>query len=133
MSQENVEIVKRAAEALANGDLDAATDSFDPDIEWEETAGLGPDADVYQGIEEVRAAVESWLGMWSEYEIEARRYVDVDDDVVALFTERGRGRDSGVVVERELGEVLTVRGGKIVRSRLFGSWQEALEAAGLSE
>jgi len=40
---------------------------------------------------------------------------------------------AGPAVERELGEVCTVREGKVVRVRLFGSWAEALEAAGLSE
>ena len=133
MSQENVEIARRGLEALKRGDLDAWSEAFDPAIEWEETASLGPDAAVYRGVASVKEAVENWLGMWIDYEIEAHRYVDADDGVVVLSTERGHGRDSGVAVERELGMVHTFRDGKVVRSRLFGSWSEALEAAGLRE
>jgi hypothetical protein len=36
------------------------------------------------------------------------------------------------MVEREVGEVFTLRGGKLIRARLYGSWAEALQAAGLS-
>jgi ketosteroid isomerase-like protein len=60
------------------------------------------------------------------------RYADAGDDVVVQVREKGQGR-SGAAVERRLGNVYTLRDGKIVRVRLFGSWNEALEAAGLSE
>ena len=50
-----------------------------------------------------------------------------------LIRERGHGGASGAAVERELGEVFTLRDGKVVRVRLYGSWAEALEAAGLRE
>jgi hypothetical protein len=53
--------------------------------------------------------------------------------VVVLSRERGRGTLSEVEVEREVGQVVTLRDGKMVRVRLYGSWSEALEAAGLSE
>jgi ketosteroid isomerase-like protein len=133
MSEENVEIVRRGTEALQRGDLDAAFADADPELEWEEMPSLGPDAAVYRGVDSTREAVESWLGMWSDYRAETSRYVDAGDDVVVLSTERGRGHDSGATVERELGMVHTFREGKIVRTRLFGSWSEALEAAGVSE
>ncbi len=133
MSEENVEVVRKSVEAGQRGDLDAAFESLDSEIEWEETEGLGPDAAVYRGKASVRGAVESWLGMWNDYTGEVERYIDAGDDVVVLVAERGRGRSSGVAVDRELGLVHTVRGNKIIRSRLFGSWDEALEAAGLRE
>jgi ketosteroid isomerase-like protein len=133
MSQENVEIVGAAVTALQHGDFDGAFASADPEIEWEEMPSLGPDAAVYRGVGSAREALESWRAMWSDYETETSRLVDAGDDVVALSKEQGRGRDSGVAAERELGIVATLRDGEIVRVRLFGSWAEALEAAGLSE
>jgi ketosteroid isomerase-like protein len=133
MSEENVEVVRSATEAFLAGDWDRAFASFDAEIEWEETPGLGPDAAVYRGVGEVRQAVKSWVGMWIEYDAEVHEYRDAGDDVVVLSRERGHGKASGAVVERHVGTVHTLRNGKVVRSRLFGSWGEALEAAGLSE
>jgi ketosteroid isomerase-like protein len=94
---------------------------------------LGPDASTYTGTEELREAVQSWTEKWSEYETEVSRYAQAGDEVVVLSRERGRGVVSGVKAERELGQVFTLRDGKIVRVRLYGSWSEALEAARLSE
>ena len=133
MPQDNVELTRRGMEAFVAGDWEAWTERFDPAIEWEETPGLGPDPSVYRGIEEVRAAVQSWTEMWTEYSFEVHEYLDAGDDVVVLIRERGRGRSAGVTVERELGEIFTFRDGKVIRNRLYGSWDEALEAAGLAK
>jgi ketosteroid isomerase-like protein len=142
MSQENVEIVRRSVDAFARGagqtgttagDWDRALAEYSPDVEWVEMPSLGPDAATYRGHEELRAAAESWIGMWSEYDVEVVRYADAGADVVLLARERGSGGASGATVERELGEVFTVLDGTIVRVRLYGSWDEALEAAGLRE
>jgi ketosteroid isomerase-like protein len=133
MSQENVEIVRSGLEAAARNDWNAAMASVDPNVEWVEMPSLGPDASSYTGVEELRKAINSWIGMWSEYDVEVVRYADADDDVVVLFRERGHGGVSGAAVERELGEVFTLRDGKVVRVRLYGSWRDALEAAGLRE
>jgi len=133
MSQGNVEIVRSSVEAAARNDWAAAMASVDPNVAWVEMPSLGPDASTYTGTEELREAFNSWIAMWSEYDAEIARYADADDDVVVLIRERGRGGISGAVVERELGEVFTLRDGKVVRVRLYGSWTEALEAAGLSE
>ncbi len=34
MSEENVEVTRRAFEAFARGDLDSVLETMDPDIEW---------------------------------------------------------------------------------------------------
>jgi ketosteroid isomerase-like protein len=133
VAQENVEAVRRGIDAYVAGDWEAWFQEFDPEIEWEETSGLGPDAGTYRGIHEVRQAVTSWLAMWTDYGFEVSEYLDAGDQVVVLAREFGRGRDTGVSVERELGQVHTLRDGKLIRTRLYGSWAEALEAAGLSK
>jgi ketosteroid isomerase-like protein len=133
MSKENVEIIRRGREAFVRKDWETAFADCAPDVEWVEMPSLGPDASTYTGTEELRQAVESWTQKWSEYEAEVFRYAEAGDEVVVLSRERGRGTLSGAEVERELGQVFTLRDGKTVRVRLYGSWSEALEAAGLSE
>ena len=132
MSQENVETVKRGFEALNRGDWETLLAGFDPGVEWIEMPSLGPDASTYVGTEAMRGAMESWFSMWTDYRIELSRCLDSGGDVVLLAREHGKG-PGGVAVERELGEVFTLSNGKVIRVRLFGSWSEALEAAGLSE
>jgi ketosteroid isomerase-like protein len=133
MSQENVEIVRQALESGLRDDWGTAAAAFDPAVEWVEMPSLGPDASTYTGIEQLRGAIQSWTEMWSEYGIEIARYADGGDEVVVLIREQGHGGVSGAAAEREFGEVATVREGKIVRVRLYGHWDEALEAAGLRE
>ena len=133
MSLENVEVVRRSVEAVAAGDWKTVSEVVDPQIEWIETPGLGPDAAVYRGIEEARGAMGNWTGMWTDYAFEVHEYLDAGDQVVVLVHESGRGRGTGVSVVRELGQVHSIDGSKVKRVRLYGSWAAALEAAGLSE
>jgi hypothetical protein len=71
--------------------------------------------------------------MWTDYGFEVHDCLDAGDQVVVLARERGRGRSTGVRVERELGQPHELRHGTLIRTCLYGSWAEALEAAGLSE
>jgi ketosteroid isomerase-like protein len=68
-----------------------------------------------------------WLGTWEGYEFELEEmHPCTDGRVVTLFTERGRGRGSGVPVEiRPLG-VWTVADGKVVAYRGYMDRDEGL-------
>jgi ketosteroid isomerase-like protein len=131
MSQENVEVVRGSTEAFLQGDLDAAASALDPAVVWVEMPSLGPDASTYSGFAEVQEATKKWITMWSDYEFRVERYVDAGSDVVVLARESGQLK--GAPVRREVGEVYTLSNGKVVLVRLYGSWDEALEAVGLSE
>ena len=39
MSEENVELMRRATEAMTRGDAAAALEALDPEIEWHATVG----------------------------------------------------------------------------------------------
>ena len=53
--------------------------------------------------------------------------------MVALERFGGRAKRSGVHTDQVLGDVFTVRDGKIVRVREYPSLEAALDAAGLRE
>ena len=55
MSEENVEAIKRAADAYNRGDVDAVLQELDPEIEWHPLLQvlLGGEATVYRGNEAV--------------------------------------------------------------------------------
>ena len=58
---------------------------------------------------------------------------DLGDSVLVLGHLDVSGRTSGVEFSQELGQLVTFRGGKILRTQDFLTHAEALQAAGLSE
>jgi ketosteroid isomerase-like protein len=131
MSQENVEIVLRCCEAFDQGDYAAALEALHPDIEYELTHF--PDGQVYYGHEGVREAFRIWLGTWEDYRQERDELVEAGDEVIVPTREYGRGKGSGVALERATFGLWTVRDGEVVRIRFYPTMSAALEAVGLRE
>ncbi len=131
MSQENVETVRRMHETFARGDVEASLACFDPEIEF--STASGPDTATYHGIDGVRQATISWVGTWDDFHIDLEELTDLGDHVLARICERGRGKGSGVEVEREAFQLFSFRNDRIARLRMYIDEKEAPEAAGLSE
>jgi ketosteroid isomerase-like protein len=72
--------------------------------------------------------------VFDDYDYDAERLIDLGSGVVlALVTEEGRGKSSGVPVRQSFAGLYTVIDGKIARVTFFPNEAEALEAAGLRE
>ena len=130
MSQENVEIVRRAYEALHRGDLDAGFEDFAPDFELDTSRSHGIDQGIYS-LTQMRRLMEEVLEAWETIQA-GPEYIDAGEHVVVPFTNRVQGRE-GIEVQARGAWLSTIRGGLIVRICLYQEVQEALEAAGLSE
>jgi ketosteroid isomerase-like protein len=134
MSQENVESFKRANDAFNRRDVDALLAEVDPNVELHPAmAGLlGGDATVYRGHEGVRAWLrdneEAFVEFSSDYEIR-----DLGERVLAIGHLRGRGKQSGVVIESPAGWVVEYKNGRAIHGRAFLNPEQALEAVGLRE
>jgi ketosteroid isomerase-like protein len=131
MSEENVEIVREAWDALGRGDLDAAEARLAPDAEIDQTRAVGMDRGTFT-VKEFRRRAEQFIDAWDSTEWAADEFIDAGPHVVMPFTNRMRGRD-GIEVRARGVIVWTVRDGLIVRYCLYQDRREALEAAGLSE
>jgi ketosteroid isomerase-like protein len=132
MSQENVEIVRRAVEAFNEGGLEAAGELVADDLEFHEPPEQ-PAPRVARGRDEVLKMAGDFESAWAEHRTEPQEIRAVGDDKVLLLSvEHFRGRD-GVEVSAPFGAVFTLRDAKIVRYQAFWDRQKALEAAGLSE
>jgi ketosteroid isomerase-like protein len=130
MSQGNVEVVRKSIESFQRGDYAKAMEALDPDIEYDLTHF--PDGKVYRGHEGVREAFRIWIGTWEDYRQELDELIDAgDNDVIALVREFGRGKASGIELERGTAGVWTLRNGKAVRIRFYERRETALEAVGL--
>ena len=134
MSQENVEIVRRMCEAFARGDWDEAFEPLDPHVEWDASTHYPwPDSEKFKGLNGVRDFFCRFLGTWETYEAEFEEFIDADDSVVVILTERGTGKGSGVEVRRTFAHVWTLRDGKVVSFTAYLDRESALDAVGLSD
>jgi hypothetical protein len=70
------------------------------------------------------------LEAWG-WEIEPRYIVDLEDRILNLGLFRTHAHASGVTLERDVAQLLTVRDGLISRDQAFFGWEEGLRAAGL--
>jgi ketosteroid isomerase-like protein len=137
MSQENVEIVRRLLDAVDRRDTAAVLARYHPEVEMD--FSRSPFADFtgqghYHGLGEVRSAFRDWYDAWENVGIEVNELVDAGEQVISVFTYRGRGRVSQVDVEwKRMAGVWTIREGKIVRVVWLRTRDDALEAVGLRE
>jgi ketosteroid isomerase-like protein len=130
MSQENVEIVRRAISHLSEtGEPD--WELYDPDVVWT-TRMDGPAHNIYRGIDGLRRGTESLREVWAEINAEILEVIDGGDTIVSVLRWRLRAQ-SGVELETVEGWVTGMRDGRISRIEQHAGKREALEAAGLSE
>ncbi len=131
MSQQNVEIVRTCLWAFDRGDYAAALETLHPDISYELTHF--PDGQVYRGHDGVREAFRIWLGTWEDYRQERDEVIDAGDEVIVPTREYGRGKGSGLQLDRLTYGIWTLRDGEVIRIRFCSSKTEALAAVGLTE
>ena len=135
MSQENLDVVRRAYEAWNRGDLEAAFEFLDRDVEVSVPPDF-PEAGTYRGRDEVRHWVaQQLLPILEEVRAEPERFLDAGDRVVAFVRYFGRGKASGIEVRGAVvdAHVWTLREGKVQKLQMYQGTEKALEAVGLSE
>jgi ketosteroid isomerase-like protein len=133
MSQENVEVVRRAYKAFNRGDLEAMFADAAPEFEYVATGAIPGAGGVYRGPEMFRQFLGQWWGEFDEPRVEVHELIEARDQVLAFLTFRGHGKQSGVETNWSLWQLWTVRDGEVVRGQGFTSREEALEAVGLRE
>jgi uncharacterized protein len=131
MSQENVEVVRRAFEAWNAGDMDALRELNDPEVIMRTPDGW-PEPGPFVGRE---AVMREWGLIRETFVADALvpigNFIDAADRVVVRQIWRGQGQ--GPESNIELTNVFTVRKGKIFHQEFFRVHAEALETLGLSE
>jgi len=122
MSEENVEIVRGHIEAFRRGDPPGALSHLDPNVVWDASRVSGIECAVAYGHEEFSQTIRHYIGAFEDYDYEARRLIDLGSGaVLALVTEEGRGKSSGVPVRQSFAVLYTVIDGEIAQVTFFPS------------
>jgi ketosteroid isomerase-like protein len=141
MSEENVEIVRKAFDAFnASGRGELSTEDLaeliDPRIEfyWYDERTLPDVPQHLRGLPEVLRLGEQLQSAWVELTLEPLEVSQAPGGrVLTLSRQSGRGRESGVPVVNHVFHLWTIRDGKVRKLAFFRHRADALEAAGLSE
>jgi ketosteroid isomerase-like protein len=132
MSQENVEILRKGIAAWNQRDADLWLSYAAPEIEWLPAGPAAVDSTVYRGYEECARGFAAVWETWAVFEFQEGEVRDLGDSVLWLGRVKMRGSASQVELDQEFAVHSLLRNGKVTRTLTFLSWQEALEAVGLS-
>jgi ketosteroid isomerase-like protein len=135
MSQENVELIRKATDAVNRRDFDAFLALLSPDVVWESRSGspFPGFRDVYRGRKQVREWVALAFELIEDVHTEVREIADLGNDrLLIAYVRTGRGKGSGVPVELRDWWMVWFAEGLITRRQAFWTRAEALEFAGLS-
>jgi ketosteroid isomerase-like protein len=148
MSQQNVELVKRALPSgvdmvelfraspsgdPAAADIDVTVFASDFETELISSQAGGSIEPAAAGPEGLAEAWRDWLEPWETYWIETERLIDAGDEVIQLVRVRAQTTRDSVAVEHRPAAVWTVRKDKVVRVRFYLDRAEAFEATGVRE
>jgi ketosteroid isomerase-like protein len=126
MSQENVELVRRALERFARHE--SVSEFIAEDVEY-----VNPSYAVEPGTRFGRDALVSVRDTYPDFQFHIERIIDAgDEDVVVLGHYTASGGVSGVPLTGTHAHIWTIRDGLVVRFQWFQSHREALETAGVS-
>ncbi len=132
MSQENGEVVRRAYDAWNRDDFDSARAILHPNVEWQ-SSGVFPGFEpLYRGHDGVRDWWEALKAPWQWFVVHVERTVDAENTVLVATRFEAVGKDSGVKVDMPFANVWWLEDGLVVRFAAYSSWEQALEAVGLS-
>jgi ketosteroid isomerase-like protein len=129
VSKENLDAVKAGFEALERGNVDALLELIHPEFEFTTPPGLSVEPDTYRGEEGVRRYFDSFYEVMDEVRFIPDEFIDAGERVVVPVHLRARGKETGLEVEQRLVQVWSVREGKASRVEVFGTLEEAMEAA----
>ena len=123
-------LVRQRFDAVNRRDLDALLD-LDEDVE--SVSRIAAVEGGLRGHDGVRRWWKDWFDAFPDYTIEVAEIRDRGDLVFAALRAHGHGADSDLPLEDTVWDITRWRSGKCVWWCVVYTWDEALEAAGLSE
>jgi ketosteroid isomerase-like protein len=128
MGADDVDNMRRAYEALSQGNLDVVLDLVHPDAVMRDRPEI-PDPQTYRGHEGVRESLARNFDAFETLDLIPQHFVQIGDQVVAVLRMVGRGKESGVPVEDRIAHLWTIRDGKAYQMQVYSDPEDAIAAA----
>ena len=133
MASANVELVRSIYSRWERGDVSSA-EWADPEIEVVFADGPAPGS--WRGLAGMAEGWRDFLSVWEGFRVEAEEYLELDDErVLALHRHSGRGKTSGVELERMVAKganLFHVHDSKVTRFVTYLDRERALADLGLA-
>jgi uncharacterized protein len=128
MASAQLDIARKSIDAYNSGDREALLALLADDVDCVVPDGLA-NAGTYLGPEGFTRMLEGWDEAWEEFRIEIDDLIEEGDAVIALVTQHGRGRGSGVEIQMRAAYLMRFRDGRMHRWRMCQSMREAVREA----
>ena len=129
MPSDNIEIVRRAAEAFNEGGAEGVIPFIHPDFEATTPPDLASEPGTYRGHEGVRYWFDSFDEVMEEIRWDAHEFHAVGDRVVVEFTLNARGKTTGLEFGQEAVMLWELRDGKVLSIAVYTDLDQAMAAA----
>jgi ketosteroid isomerase-like protein len=129
VAESNVDLVRRANEAMNTGGVEALLPFIHPEFEVTTPPGLAAEPDTYKGHDGLRRYFESFYEAMDRVEFIPEQFIAVGELTVVPMTLRARGRTTGIETEQHVVQIWELEGGKARRVRIFATLNEAVRAA----
>jgi ketosteroid isomerase-like protein len=130
MSRENVEVVRRAFEALSAGQ--PVYSAFHPALIYHPRSDE-PDPSAHVGRDAFERLLDGFLESFRDLRFDVLELIDTGDRVIVSTVMHGRGAASGASVDDAYVFVYKLRDGVVVEGWEYRTTQEALEAVEVAE
>jgi ketosteroid isomerase-like protein len=130
VSEENVEIVRRALDPLSEGGVEAMMPFVHDRFEMTTPSEMAAEPDTYRGRDGIRRWFESFYEVTDRVHIDGENLAEVgEDQVVASLRLTARGGSTGIEATQEAEVLCSLAEGKVRRMSFYPGRPEALAAA----
>jgi ketosteroid isomerase-like protein len=103
------------ADAITNGDLDAALEVCHPEIEF--LSVLAVSGRAYVGHEGIRQYFEDFASAWAQWRVDVHGVEELPDGRVEIvMTMHFRGKESGATLSERTAHIWTLKDGRLLRN-----------------
>jgi ketosteroid isomerase-like protein len=127
-TEQRISILRAAYAAFNRGDIDAAVQSLDPDIDWTEPTEF-PGGGSYHGRDGARKYLTNSRASVAEVISEPEQFIPAGDRIVVFVYARVRPKDSATWQEVRLADVYLFRDLTPIQMKAFANRQQALQWA----
>jgi ketosteroid isomerase-like protein len=92
-----------------------------------------PDPGTHDGLDAITKQFQTWIDAYPDLRVDPLEILVNGDRVLVWARWSGHGAGSGIPIEMEMAQVVTIDNGKIRRIEEYADRAEALQAAGLEK